>query len=108
LGVRSLSPLLLERGPGVEVALPSPLRRGVGGEVQWDTGTRGIAHLRRRLYGLAARGTLQEQLRLLPRPHSAAYSKGIRYRVAQLERTPEKGYLDPYKVIFLSYDILKR
>jgi hypothetical protein len=33
--------------------------------------------------------------------------KGIAIQVAQLERAPEKGYLDPYKVILMSYDIMK-
>ncbi len=33
--------------------------------------------------------------------------KGIPVQVAQLERTPEPKYLDPYKVLVLSYDIMK-
>ena len=33
--------------------------------------------------------------------------KGIPIQVAQLERTPEKDYLKPYKVLFVSHDILK-
>lgn len=33
--------------------------------------------------------------------------KGIPVQVAQLERTPEPKYLDQYKVILLSYDIMK-
>ncbi len=33
--------------------------------------------------------------------------KGIPVQVAQLERTPEPKYLDPYKVLLLSYDIMK-
>lgn len=33
--------------------------------------------------------------------------RGIPIQVAQLERATEKGYLDPYKVILMSYDIMK-
>ncbi len=33
--------------------------------------------------------------------------KGIPVQVAQLERTPEPKYLDPYKVLLLSYDMMK-
>lgn len=33
--------------------------------------------------------------------------KGVPVQVAQLERTPQAKYLDPYKVILLSYDIMK-
>lgn len=33
--------------------------------------------------------------------------KGVPVQVAQLERAPEKGYLDPYNVLFLTYDLLK-
>ena len=33
--------------------------------------------------------------------------RGIPVQVAQLERTPQPKYLDPYKVILLSYDIMK-
>lgn len=33
--------------------------------------------------------------------------KGIPVQVAQLERTPEPKYLDPYKVLLVSYDIMK-
>ena len=33
--------------------------------------------------------------------------KGIPVQVAQLERTQEPKYLDPYKVLLLSYDIMK-
>lgn len=33
--------------------------------------------------------------------------KGIPVQVAQLERTPQPKYLDPYKVLLLSYDIMK-
>lgn len=33
--------------------------------------------------------------------------KGIPVQVAQLERTPESKYLDEYKVLLLSYDIMK-
>ncbi|MGQ9454566.1 MAG: hypothetical protein ACUVRS_06975 [Armatimonadota bacterium] len=33
--------------------------------------------------------------------------RGIPIQVAQLERSPEKGYLDAYKVILMSYDIMK-
>jgi len=32
---------------------------------------------------------------------------GVPVQVAQLERTPDKDYLKPYKVLLLSYDILK-
>lgn len=33
--------------------------------------------------------------------------KGVPVQVAQLERTPQPKYLDPYKVILLSYNIMK-
>jgi hypothetical protein len=33
--------------------------------------------------------------------------RGIPVQVAQLERTPEPNYLQPYKVLLVSYDILK-
>lgn len=33
--------------------------------------------------------------------------RGIPIQVAQLERTPEPRYLDPYRVLLLSYDIMK-
>ena len=33
--------------------------------------------------------------------------RGIPVQVAQLERTPEPKYLDPYKVLLVSYDIMK-
>jgi len=33
--------------------------------------------------------------------------KGIPVQVAQLERAPEPKYLDPYKVLLVSYDIMK-
>ncbi len=86
---------------------PSPPRRGAGGEVRWDTGTRGIATFVSDSMGWQ-RGA----------PHASDYDcfygltlpliyKGIPIQVAQLERTPEKGYLDPYKVILMSYDIMK-
>ena len=75
--------------------------------VQFDTGARGIATFVADSMGWQ-RGS----------PHASNYDcfygltlpliyKGIPIQVAQLERTPEKGYLDPYKVIFLSYDIMK-
>lgn len=75
--------------------------------VRWDTGTRGIATFVADSMGWQ-RGS----------PHASNYDcfygltlplvyRGIPIQVAQLERTPEKGYLDPYKVILLSYDIMK-
>ena len=35
------------------------------------------------------------------------FMKGIPIQVAQLERTPEPGYLTAYKVLLLSYDMMK-
>jgi hypothetical protein len=35
------------------------------------------------------------------------FMKGIPVQVAQLERTSESHYLDPYKVMLLSYDLMK-
>jgi hypothetical protein len=75
--------------------------------VRWDTGTRGIATFVADSMGWQ-RGS----------PHASNYDcfygltlplvyRGIPIQVAQLERTSEKGYLDPYKVILLSYDIMK-
>ncbi len=74
---------------------------------KWDTATQGVATLIADSMGWQ-RGS----------PHVSNYDcfygltlpliyRGIPVQVAQLERAPEKGYLDPYKVILLSYDIMK-
>ena len=97
-------PSPLRRGAGGEV---SPPRRGAGGEVHLDTGTQGIATFVADSMGWQ-RGS----------PHASNYDcfygltlpliyKAVPIQVAQLERAPEKGYLDPYKVILMSYDIMK-
>ncbi|MDH7601450.1 MAG: hypothetical protein QHI38_04805 [Armatimonadota bacterium] len=76
-------------------------------DARWDTGTQGIAVFVADSMGWQ-RGS----------PHMSNYDcfygltlplvyRGIPVQVAQLERTPERGYLDPYKVILLSYDIMK-
>jgi len=75
--------------------------------VKYDTGTRGIATFVADSMGWQ-RGA----------PHAGNYDcfwgltlplvyKGIPIQVAQLERVVEKDYLKPYKVILLSYDIMK-
>lgn len=75
--------------------------------VQLDMGTQGIATFVADSMGWQ-RGS----------PHKSNYDcfygltlpliyRGIPIQVAQLERAPEKGYLDPYKVILMSYDIMK-
>ncbi|MCX8052945.1 MAG: hypothetical protein N3B12_03985 [Armatimonadetes bacterium] len=86
----------------------SVLRRGrAGGAVKWDTGTREIA-----TFVADSMGWQRGE------PHMSNYDcfygltlplvyKGIPIQVAQLERSPEKGYLDHYKVILMSYDIMK-
>ena len=75
--------------------------------VKYDTGTRGIATFVADSMGWQ-RGA----------PHASDYDcfwgltlpliyKGIPVQVAQLERVVEKDYLKPYKVLLLSYDIMK-
>jgi hypothetical protein len=76
-------------------------------DVRFDMGTQGIATFVADSMGWQ-RGS----------PHKSNYDcfygltlpliyRGIPIQVAQLERTTEKGYLDPYKVILMSYDIMK-
>ncbi len=76
-------------------------------KVAFDTGTRVIATFVADSMGWQ-RGA----------PHKSDYDcfygltlpliyRGIPIQVAQLERAPVKGYLDQYKVLFVSYDILK-
>lgn len=77
------------------------------GKAAFDTGTHGIATLVADSMGWQ-RGE----------PHKSNFDcfygltlplvyKGIPVQVAQLERSPEKDYLKPYKVLLVSYDILK-
>jgi hypothetical protein len=76
-------------------------------KVEYDMGTRGIATFVADSMGWqrgAPNGSNYDCFWGLTLP---LIYKGIPIQVAQLERVVEKDYLKPYKVILLSYDIMK-
>lgn len=74
---------------------------------RFDTGTQGIATFAADSMGWQRGEPHRSDFDCFTGLTLPLIHRGIPIQVAQLERAPVKGYLDRYRVLFVSYDILK-